>query len=226
MCWVCCPAWCSVAGSTLLWASGRGLTWVLTQTLLDESINGLVCAHMHSIARTQKIRLHGWCMLGVCVFFAGIYLSRTWMSGSFESVHWNACVHRLDRLHSHPKEWGNGVRTHVNSKGKIPSTEGSKEDQTHNTVSRRTANPTHYQLSYSGPCSIGTTRLQELGGGGWGGGGGGGGVGGCGGGGGDPQCRSGGWCLTTEPLRSFVNVKKGITKKSSSTFHRFWEQSW
>ena len=31
----------------------------------------------------------------------------------------NACVHRLDLgLYSHPKEfWGNGVRTHVNSKG-------------------------------------------------------------------------------------------------------------
>ena len=58
------------------------------------------------------------------VFVAGIHPSRTWMSGSFESVQWNACVHRLDLgLHSHPKEfWGDGVRTHVNSKGKIPST--------------------------------------------------------------------------------------------------------
>ena len=46
------------------------------------------------------------------------------MSGSFESLRWNACVHRLDLgLYSHPKEfWGNGVRTHVNSKEKIPST--------------------------------------------------------------------------------------------------------
>ena len=46
-----------------------------------------------------------------CVFVAGIHLSRTWMSGSFESVRWNACVHRLDLgLYSHPKEfWGNGV---------------------------------------------------------------------------------------------------------------------
>ena len=46
------------------------------------------------------------------------------MSGTFESVQWNACVHRLDlSLYSHPKEsWGNGVKTHVNSKGKIPST--------------------------------------------------------------------------------------------------------
>ena len=44
------------------------------------------------------------------------------MSGSFESVRWNASVHRLDRSYSHPNEFlGNGVRTHLNSKGKIPS---------------------------------------------------------------------------------------------------------
>ena len=46
------------------------------------------------------------------------------MSGSFESMLSNVCVHRLDLgLYSHPKEvLGNGVRTHHNSKGKIPST--------------------------------------------------------------------------------------------------------
>ena len=32
----------------------------------------------------------------VCVFVAGIHLSKTWMSGSFECMWWNACVHRLD----------------------------------------------------------------------------------------------------------------------------------
>ena len=64
--WARCPAWCSIAGFTLLWASGRGdffpleLTWVLTpnpkKTLLGESISwGLHCAHMHSITQTQKI---------------------------------------------------------------------------------------------------------------------------------------------------------------------------
>ena len=46
------------------------------------------------------------------------------MSGSLESVRWNSCVHRLDLgSYSHLKEFlGNGVRTHVNSNGKIPST--------------------------------------------------------------------------------------------------------
>ena len=77
------------------------------------------------------------------------------MSGSFESLWWNACVHRLDfDLYSHPKEfWGNGVKTHVNSKsmGKMPSTGGSKEEEIRDAASHRTASPTHYPLSCSGP---------------------------------------------------------------------------
>ena len=53
------------------------------------------------------------------------------MSGPFESVRWNACEHRLDLgSYSHTKEfWGNGVRTHVNFKGKIPSTGKKKSPQ-------------------------------------------------------------------------------------------------
>ena len=60
---------------------------------------------------------------------AGIHLYRTCMSGSVESVRWNACVHRLDlSLYSHPKEfWSSGVRTYDNSKGKIPTTVDSEE---------------------------------------------------------------------------------------------------
>ena len=49
------------------------------------------------------------------------------------------------------KSLGNGVRTHVNSKGKIPSVGSSEEDQTHDDASRGTASPTHYPLSYCGP---------------------------------------------------------------------------
>ena len=52
--------------------------------------------------KVVTFRLRGWCVLGV----AGIHPSRTWTSGSFESVRWNACVHRLDLgLYSHPKEF-------------------------------------------------------------------------------------------------------------------------
>ena len=65
VCWVRCSARCSIAVSTLLWASGRGdffpleLPWVLTpfpEIRFDESINqGIVCAHMYSVTQTQKI---------------------------------------------------------------------------------------------------------------------------------------------------------------------------
>ena len=59
-----------------------------------------------------------------CVFVASIHLSGTWMSGSFESLWWNASVHRLDLGFSLIQKsfLGNGVRIPVNSKGKIPST--------------------------------------------------------------------------------------------------------
>ena len=87
------------------------------------------------------------------VFIAGIHLSSTWTSESFESVRWNACEHRLDLgLYSHPAEFmGNGVRNHVNSKGKIPSTRRSEKGRTCDAALRRTANPIHYRLSYSSP---------------------------------------------------------------------------
>ena len=44
-------------------------------------------------------RLRRFCMLGV-------FLLPAFTSGSFESVQWNACMHRLVLgLHSHPKEF-------------------------------------------------------------------------------------------------------------------------
>ena len=94
--------------------------------------------------------LYGWGMLGVFFFLA--FTQRDMNVRSFEPVRWNACVHRLDLgLYSHPKVLGNGVRTHVNSKGKVPSTRRSEEARTYATASHTTASPTHYQLSYSSP---------------------------------------------------------------------------
>ena len=71
------------------------------------------------------------------------------MSGSFASMLWNACVHRLDlSLYSHLKEFlGNGVRAHVDSNGKI----SPEEDGTHNAASSRTASPTDYQRAIPAP---------------------------------------------------------------------------
>ena len=80
------------------------------------------------------------------------------MSGSFESVRWNACEYRLDLgLYSHRKELGggggNGVRTHVNSKEKIPSTRkilprgGSNPRR----CIKQTASPTNHQRAIPAP---------------------------------------------------------------------------
>ena len=54
--------------------------------------------------------MDGACWMCFCV--ADIRPSRTWMSGSFESVRWNDCVHRLDLgLYSHPKEFWGGMES-------------------------------------------------------------------------------------------------------------------
>ena len=68
-------------------------------------------------------------------------------------------MHRLELgLYSHPKVfWGNVVRTHVNSKGKIPSTRkqfSPEEDQTNDAASSRTASLTHYKRAMSGLASV------------------------------------------------------------------------
>ena len=55
---------------------------------------------------------------------------------------------------SSKRVFGNEVRTHINSKGKIPCTRGSEEGRTHDAASRRTVSPTHYQLNYSGPYGL------------------------------------------------------------------------
>ena len=50
--------------------------------------------------------LCGWCMLGVFLLTAFTCL-KTWTSGPFESMRWNACVHRLGLgLYSNLKEFG------------------------------------------------------------------------------------------------------------------------
>ena len=90
-----------------------------------------------------------------CIFVAGIHPSIIWMSTSFESMRWNACVHRLDLiLYSHPKEfWGNGVGTHFNSKGKIPSTRKillrGRSNLQHCT--KQDSKPNTLPMSYSDP---------------------------------------------------------------------------
>ena len=65
--------------------------------------------------------LNGRCMLGVFLLPEFTYLGHL-MSGSYDSMQWNACVHRLDlSLYSHPKEfWGNGLDLVLTPRGKSP----------------------------------------------------------------------------------------------------------
>ena len=101
--------------------------------------------------KVVTFRLRGWCVLGV-VFVAGIHPSRTWTSGSFESMWWNACVHRLDLgLYSHPKEFLGGMEFEpmLTPREKSPLPKMSpEEDRTRDAVD---SEPKHYQRSYSGP---------------------------------------------------------------------------
>ena len=92
--------------------------------------------------------LRGWRVLGMVLLPAFIRLGHECQDLSNQRC--TAWVHRLDlRLHSHLKEFkGSEVRTHVNSKGTIPSTGGSEKGWKCEAASRRTANPTHHQPSY------------------------------------------------------------------------------
>ena len=91
-----------------------------------------------------------------CVFGAVNHPSRTWTSGSFECVPWNACVHRLDLgLYSHPKEsLGSGIRIHIKSKGKILSTGKilTRGESNSRRCIKQDSKPNTLPTSYSGPC--------------------------------------------------------------------------
>ena len=77
------------------------------------------------------------------------------MSGSLESVRWNACVHRIDLgLYSHSKAFrGNGFKTRVNSKGKIHSTGKILHRRVSNPrrCIKHDKQPNTLPTSYSGP---------------------------------------------------------------------------
>ena len=94
-----------------------------------------------------------FCFCFLFLFFAGIHPSRTWTSGSFESVRWSACVHRLDLgLYSHPKEF---VWDGVKREGSLPSEKfSSEEDRTHDAASSLAASPTHYQRAIPTPTHV------------------------------------------------------------------------
>ena len=100
--------------------------------------------------------MSSWMENAGCVFVADIDPSRACMSGSFESVRWNACVHRLDlSLYSRLKEFFWGMESERMSTPRenspLPEKFSSEEDQTHDAASSRTASPTHYQWAIPAP---------------------------------------------------------------------------
>ena len=108
-----------------------------------------------------------------CVFVVGILPFRTLLPGSFESMRWNAYLHRLDLgLYSHLKEVfggvffgggrGGGVESELmltmltpRGKSTLPENFSSEEARTDDVASSRTSSPTHYQRANPTP-------LQQL----------------------------------------------------------------
>ena len=108
------------------------------------------CFFFNAIIEIVTLRLCGWCMLGVLLLTAVTCLGHECrdLLSRCNGMHAQT---RSQFILSSKRVLGNGVRNHVNSKTKIPSTRGSKEVRTHDTASGRTVSPTHYQLSYCGP---------------------------------------------------------------------------
>ena len=72
------------------------------------------CFFKNPTIEVVTFHLRGWCVLGV--FVAGIHPSRTWMLRCFQFAQTKPLF-----ILSSENVLGNGVRTHVNSKRKIPS---------------------------------------------------------------------------------------------------------
>ena len=77
------------------------------------------------------------------------------MSGSFESVRWNACVHRLDLSFTLIQKSFRGMELEpmLTPRGKSPLLEklSPEEDRTNDAVQSRTVSPTHYQQAIPAP---------------------------------------------------------------------------
>ena len=102
-------------------------------------------------------RLRGWCWVRFCCRHSPVRIC--------EPVRWNACVHTLDLgSYSHPEQLffflGNGVRTHVNSNGKVPCT-GCSGERAQHTANWAILAPNGRSEDLSLSCSM-TARTIEL----------------------------------------------------------------
>ena len=96
--------------------------------------------------------LRGWCMPSVFLLLVFTHLGhecQDLLSPCMECM--CAQIRPWFILSSESVFLGNGTRTHVNSKGKVPSTKDSDNGWNRDTASCRTPSSTHYWLSYSSP---------------------------------------------------------------------------
>ena len=88
--------------------------------------------------------LHGWCMLGVFLLLAFTRLGHECQDllSLCDGIH--VCTDKTSVYTHIQKSFGDGVRTHANSKGKILSSRKffSEEDRTHATVGQRAQHTT------------------------------------------------------------------------------------
>ena len=84
-----------------------------------------------------------------CVFVAGIHPSRTWISGSFESVRWNVCVHRIDSVYALIWKSFGGMKSEPvltpRARSPLPEKFSPEEDRTCAAASHRTVSTEHSQ---------------------------------------------------------------------------------
>ena len=108
-----------------------------------------VTVSFNPTTEVDTFRLRGWCILGVFLLPAFTRLGHECQDllspGDGMHVSTSVCTFKVFR--------GNGVKTHVYSKGKVPSTvkvcpEGNR---THDAGLRRTASPTHNQRGIQPP---------------------------------------------------------------------------
>ena len=85
--------------------------------------------------------LCGWYMLGVYLVLAFTCLGHECQDFFSLCKEMHVCIDQDLSLFSHLKVLGNGARTHVSSKGKIPCTRGPGKGRTRAAACRKTASP-------------------------------------------------------------------------------------
>ena len=108
------------------------------------------CPFFNPTIDVVSLRLRGWCMLGVILLSAFTRLGHEcqYLFSPCDGMHVRTNYRPWFVLS--PQRALKGMESE-SMLSPIPCTGGSQEGRTHDAASRRTASPTHYTLSYSGP---------------------------------------------------------------------------